>query len=574
MASNTICHNPVSFSTLMKEFILENKGLFLLYILFLLLIPIRDVGLPHVIGKLYNDVQNKRPFHKTLIIIVIIIIFIQASIILADYVEVQLFPQMQRFIREKLVKTTLEAHKTNYKDVEMGPLTTKMIRLPTVMYNYVDNLKNSIIPSLVTLTVISIYLTMFNKKIGSTLIIILTIFTVIYFNTYRACSKYAKLYDQQFNAINGDVDDIMRNMKTVMSFDKAQDELNYLNDLQNIYIKHSKDTYYCSMKPKFIFIPVTILFIALTLYYIWKRARETKQLGSLITIAIMLFTMMGTIFVIMDSMKDTIFKWGIINNSLTAFETCNPIRVPYSTPARNSKGISFQDVYFSYIANNVKRPIFENLNLTINNNETTLLIGSIGSGKSTLINLIMQYHVPQRGEIFFDGVASSQLNPTDIRKQIMYIPQNPMLFNRSIYENVTYGLSPAPSKEEVKNIFNTLNLSNFLNSLPKGLETNVLVGGSGVSGGQRQIIWLVKTFLHNPKIIIMDEPTAAIDDKTKIIITNLIEKIIPNKTTIMVTHDPSLKKLANRIISFHEGKIVSDTHSSSSSFSASSRSLL
>jgi ABC-type multidrug transport system fused ATPase/permease subunit len=247
---------------------------------------------------------------------------------------------------------------------------------------------------------------------------------------------------------------------------------------------------------------------------------------------------------------------GIIQNSLHVFEECNVKREPYLKPAINVEGIRFQDLEFSYISTDMNRAIFKDFNLDINLYEKTLIVGEIGSGKSTIISLLLKYQTPQKGEIFLKGVPYTSISNSMVRKNISYIPQTPILLNRTVYENIVYGINPEPSKETVAKVITDMKLTRFLSGLPKGLDTPVGVHGSQLSGGQRQITWILKAILINPEIIIMDEPTSAVDDETKGIIHFLLEKIMRGKTVIMITHDPYLLKFANRVITLKDGKVV------------------
>jgi ABC-type bacteriocin/lantibiotic exporter with double-glycine peptidase domain len=166
--------------------------------------------------------------------------------------------------------------------------------------------------------------------------------------------------------------------------------------------------------------------------------------------------------------------------------------------------------------------------------------------------------VPQQGEIFMNGSAYSTLNNADVRRRIGYIPQTPVLMNRSIYENIVYGLPEEPSKEVVETLMRDLGLGQFLDKLPQGLDTSVGVHGSKLSGGQRQITWVLKAILMNPEIIIMDEPTSAVDEETKGVLHYLLENVMEGKTVIMITHDKYLLKFADRVVTMKSGIIVSD----------------
>jgi ABC-type multidrug transport system fused ATPase/permease subunit len=153
----------------------------------------------------------------------------------------------------------------------------------------------------------------------------------------------------------------------------------------------------------------------------------------------------------------------------------------------------------------------------------------------------------------------------------MHVPQSPALLNRSIYENVIYGTErkggkgdAVASKSEVTELFISLGLASFLATLPNGLDTSVGVGGSSLSGGQRQIVWIVKLYLLDPEVVLLDEPTASIDEETKALVVALLERIVKdrNRTCILVTHDPYLLRLADVVITLDKGSVASVKRSS------------
>jgi ABC-type multidrug transport system fused ATPase/permease subunit len=261
-----------------------------------------------------------------------------------------------------------------------------------------------------------------------------------------------------------------------------------------------------------------------------------------------MFVVINTILNVTTSLNDTLLKWGIIENSMTVFELCEPVVVPYGREARVKEGIVLQDIYFTY---ENKRPVFNNLNIVIPIGRVTIIEGDNGSGKSTLIRLLLKYHRPQCGEIFINGVPYSAIGHDAIRKFVAYIPQMPILLNRTVFQNVTYG-HDAVTREEVGELIKNVGLEGFLASLPNGLDTDVGVYGSYLSGGQRQIIWILKTMLARPSVIIMDEPTASVDEDNKVLVVNLLKRMMSEgNTVIMVTHDPVFKESGKDVQNQH-----------------------
>jgi ABC-type multidrug transport system fused ATPase/permease subunit len=158
--------------------------------------------------------------------------------------------------------------------------------------------------------------------------------------------------------------------------------------------------------------------------------------------------------------------------------------------------------------------------------------------------------------MYFRGQSFRNIPLKDLRKKIGYVPQVPILFNRSVYENISYGNNI--SKDEIINILQEYNILKEFSNLEKGLDTPIGKNGSRLSGGQRQLVWCLRVLLNNPDVLILDEPTASIDFKTKEILNALLDKVMKDKIVIMVTHDDYLLQKADRVIVMQNGQIVKD----------------
>jgi ABC-type bacteriocin/lantibiotic exporter with double-glycine peptidase domain len=192
--------------------------------------------------------------------------------------------------------------------------------------------------------------------------------------------------------------------------------------------------------------------------------------------------------------------------------------------------------------------VLENISMKIKKGEKVAFIGKIGSGKSTLIKLIMGYQPLVLGSITIGGISVNDISDDDIRKNIFYIPQKPKLFNRTLYENIIYGIEKPPSKEQIKDIMKLYNIS-----FNRDMDELVGVEGNSISGGQRQMVWLLRTVLSPASILIMDEPTSALDPDNKQFINSIINKISVGKTVIIVSHDKIDSGF--RQIKFTDGKL-------------------
>lgn len=545
-------------NTLFMDIIEQNKSLFIIFIVVLLSIPIRDILMPRLIGSLYDSIKNGKNIEYILGGILAIVILLQVVGVISDYVDTKIHPSINKIVREKMMAHIFKVKENNYSDVDIGNIISKIVKLPSIIHNHIDNIRLKIIPVLITLIFIVGYMFYTDYMLALPLLVVLTIFIATLNYTLDKCSPIALRKDELYSLVISNTDDVLRNMITVLSFNNVEKEFDRLDVIQDEYTQKTEGALYCTLIAKYINIPCVLAYIIFACYYSYSKVKSKQMTsGEFITIVIISFMIMNILLGFLDSWLHVVLRKGIIENSLSVFEECKIKRDPYLKPAASAAGIRFQDIEFSYITNDTKRPIFKDFNLDINLYEKTLIVGEIGSGKSTIISLLLKYQTPQKGEIFLKGVPYSDIPNSTVRKNICYIPQSPILLNRTVYDNIVYGITPTPSKEAVVKLINDMRLDRFLNGLPKGLDTSVGVHGSKLSGGQRQITWVLKAILTNPEIIIMDEPTSAVDDETKGTIHFLLEKVMQGKTVIMITHDPYLLKFANRVIKMKDGKIVS-----------------
>jgi len=222
----------------------------------------------------------------------------------------------------------------------------------------------------------------------------------------------------------------------------------------------------------------------------------------------------------------------------------------------NLKGeIVLKNLNFSYREQN--HQTIKNLNLKINEGEKIAILGKIGSGKSTLLKLIMNLYEPTNGSVLIDGVDTRQIDPIDLRHAVGCVPQEPFLFMGTIKDNITIG-EQYVSDEELINVSKIAGLDDFLGKHEAGFDLMVGERGEGLSGGERQSVTLARALVSNPSILMLDEPTNAMDRQTEKAFISKIEKIIKNKTLVIVTHKTSLLQLVDRVIILDDGQIAFD----------------
>ena len=209
----------------------------------------------------------------------------------------------------------------------------------------------------------------------------------------------------------------------------------------------------------------------------------------------------------------------------------------------------------SYKYPNSDQFVVKNLSLNVKAGECIAVVGASGSGKSTIMNLIIGFLMPTEGDLTIDGKSIKEFNLSEYRHHISVVPQNSILFAGSIRENITYGLSQY-SKEQLDKVVEMANLKEFVEELPNGLDTDIGEHGDKLSGGQKQRITIARALIRNPKILILDEATSALDNISEYHVQKAISTSIKGRTTFIVAHRLSTIRDADRIVVMDNGVAV------------------
>ncbi|KAG0537981.1 hypothetical protein BDA96_03G196100 [Sorghum bicolor] len=216
--------------------------------------------------------------------------------------------------------------------------------------------------------------------------------------------------------------------------------------------------------------------------------------------------------------------------------------------------VELKDVYFSYPTRS-EHLVFDGFSLRVPNGTTMALVGESGSGKSTVISLVERFYDPQAGEVLIDGVDIRKMNVGWIRGKIGLVSQEPVLFSTTIRENIAYGMENL-TLEEIKGATELANAAKFIDKLPNGLDTLVGERGTQLSGGQKQRIAIARAIVKNPRILLLDEATSALDMESERVVQEAMNRVMLERTTIIVAHRLSTVKNADVISVLQHGKMV------------------
>ncbi|WP_235045494.1 ATP-binding cassette domain-containing protein [Methylophaga lonarensis] len=218
-------------------------------------------------------------------------------------------------------------------------------------------------------------------------------------------------------------------------------------------------------------------------------------------------------------------------------------------------GLQFKEVTFRY----PEQPIdaLSNVSFRIEPGEKVAIIGRIGSGKSSIEKLILGLYEPNAGAVLLDGTDLRQIDPVDLRRSVGYAPQDVVLFYGSVRDNIAIG-APYADDQAILKAAELAGVTEFVNRHPSGFDMQVGERGEGLSGGQRQSIAVARALLMDPPMLVLDEPTNAMDNSTEERFKSKLTQVLENKTLLLVTHRASLLSLVDRIIVMDQGKLVAD----------------
>lgn len=214
--------------------------------------------------------------------------------------------------------------------------------------------------------------------------------------------------------------------------------------------------------------------------------------------------------------------------------------------------ISFDNVSFSY---SPERSLIEHLDIDVEAGQKVAIVGPTGTGKSTMINLLMRFYDVTAGQIVLDGVPISQYSREDLRRQIGMVLQETWIKSGTIHDNIAYGY-PNATRELVIEAAKAANADFFIRQLPQGYDTVLADGGEGLSQGQRQLLSIARVFVKIPKILILDEATSSIDTRTEILVQEAFAKLMEGRTSFIIAHRLSTIQSADLILVMVDGKIV------------------
>ena len=530
---------------IMNNFIKKNKGLSSLYIISVIVAyTIKDVVIPDIFGKIFEQ-KNRINQKKFLFIFGLIfgsLLFYNIFFVLMDKSISHLVPKFSTYANNLIYKLILERYSEDYQEVKMGETMTNLILLPGNLKDFFIEIVNLYFPSILVITIINIYYYFLNWQIGLIITASILVSVIILYFTMKRTTKYSHDRHVIYEESNEYTSDRLNNILNILSAGKNQREIVEREKIMDKYEKVYRNNMLQNGTISSILIGLNSFSLLVVFGYSFYLYKNKKiSISKMITILVILLMYLSNILYVSSDIPILVHYFGFFQSANQFLDGIN-----FDKKKKNNRkekrfingNIICKNITYQF-ENGYK--VLDRVNLTFRKGVINGIDGKSGRGKTTLINLLLRLHKLTSGQILIGGVDISDIPIEKLRENLALVTQKPKLFNESIYYNILYR-NPKLSPKEVDKKIREYGLQQVFAEVD--LNRKVGVNGDNLSGGQKQIVIILRAILNNTPIIIMDEPTASIDVYHKKYIVNLIKKLkSKGKTIIVISHDPELQAI-------------------------------
>lgn len=486
-------------------------------------------------------------------------IIMEGSFRLRDFLQAHAHPKLEATIRMAMFDHVQRHSPKYFNEHFSGSLSNKIGDMVLAISTILRNLLVLFIPSCFTCIVTIVIF----SEVSASLALIIGIWIVIHFALSAVlttkCAKYANLHGEARSTLAGKIVDSLTNNFVVNLFFRFRFE-------KDLIARYQKEEQKANLKAQVYTVKMFTSLCAvlaletfvLTGFVIFSWLHGQISTGIVVQVIYTIWSLGMSILLVADRAPELFQALGIAKQALSIMQDPQDVvDPPHSSNLNVKRGeIVFENVSFRY----GEKQVFQNKNLRINAGEKVGLVGYSGAGKSTFVNLILRFYSPEQGRILIDEQDIASVFLESLRNQIALIPQDPILFHRSLEDNILYGEVEASQKEVIE-AAKLAHCDEFIKKCPGGY--NALVGerGTKLSGGEKQRIAIARAMLLRAPILILDEATSALDSVTEKYIQDSLEKLMSNRTTIAVAHRLSTLSKMDRILVFDQGKVIEEgTH--------------
>ena len=561
-------------SSILKDlyvaFLKDNWKLYIMYLITLISLPLQSIAMPHYYGEVINSLKDKNLSKSKYLFGVLlgIWILIQAFSIGISYVDNYIWPKFHSYIRQFFFNLIVDRYNQNYQELEIGSILTKLIKLPWILDDVSNQIQRFLLTNSILIISNFIYLYRHHYSLGFMYlgcIAVVFIMSRLYFNT---CNANIKKVEQNYDNCHEEIEDTLQNLLSIYTSKKIPDEKSRIQGINEETQNQQYITGICNRKFRIYFSIINVfLFLGLNYVAFTLFTKGKIPVAALVSIFILNYTILGSLISLYDSAKDFMNVKShveLIEKFIDELPNTDVSKQTKKIP-NPEKGLDivFKDIEYTH--NSAKEKLFDKLNLRIKRGEKIAILGAISSGKSSIMKLLARLQTFQGGNIYINETPITEIDISDLREQIIYIPQHPKLFNRTLRENLLFGLDKSITVESILKFIKECGLDDIEHIYRTRMDDKVGKGGSHLSGGSRQLLWIIRAIMQKCSLCVLDEPSSSLDPQSKENIKKMMKIMGKDRAVIMITHDYDMLENFDRIITFEKGKIISDKENNKNS---------
>lgn len=489
-----------------------------------------------------------------------LVLYIETASRTMGFLMAKALPKLLADIRMAMFKHVQHHSPSYFNERFAGALANKMTDMTTQVEWIIQQLFWPLVPAIATCLLGAAFLWFINPIFAGILLAWIAIHLSVCLKFTKPCDLYEHRHGESRSTLLGRIVDSFTNNFAVNLFYRFKHERKIIAPFQkeeettNRYAKRYVEKMRCVISV-FYFV-VVFLGMNGTLLYLWIHDQITT--GQVVQVFTTMWNITGIMWTVGSALPALFQSFGTAKQAYSVMRDPQDMGdKPDAKELKISSGeIVFDNVSFHY----GEKKLFTNKQAKIHGRERVGLVGYTGAGKSTFINLILRFFPLQEGKILIDGQEVAEITLESLRRQIALIPQDPLLFHRTLRENICYA-KPEATEAEMLHAAKLAHCDEFIQSIPNGYEAIVGERGTKLSGGEKQRVAIARAILADAPILILDEATSSLDSVTERYIQNSLQRLMQNRTTIVIAHRLSTLSRMDRILVFDKGRIVEEgTH--------------
>lgn len=487
-----------------------------------------------------------------IILVVGDVIAIRLTIAMAYFSETKMQSVISARVLERLTAKSMDYHANNMS----GSMVSNANKLNGSIERFWDTLIFTAIPIVATILSVCIALSFIFWQYAVVLFLLSALIVFIIVKLQSSIAPISRDVAEKSSAMTAYFADVVSNIGIVKAFSAEGRELTaYKKRITTLRVASLKEMRSVLLITGSFGVMMTVMNIAAFIAAIFATEHHLANIGVVYLVISYTLSVVGQLWSVGNTTRTYVRIIGdagpmisTLDEDIELKDTIHPL-----TAEIGDGVVAFNDVTFSHGDN--EEALFRNFSLTISAGERIGLVGRSGSGKTTLTRLLLRFSDVDSGSITIDNQQISMLRQSELRRHIAYVPQEPILFHRSLRDNISYG-KPNASDDEILRAAKSANALEFIEKLPNGLDTIVGERGVKLSGGQRQRVAIARAILKDAPILLLDEATSALDSESEKLIQDALAKLMNGRTSIVIAHRLSTIAKLDRIIVLDEGNIV------------------